>query len=90
MVDKVREPKVAKSKVTSQGIEKLVIQAEKNMTSYDFPAALDIFDLALSELEQISSNNDRGKSKQLEMNYRIRNDRAKCYHQLAQVNLENN
>ena len=32
MVDKVREPKVAKSKVTSQGIEKLVIQAEKNMT----------------------------------------------------------
>ena len=88
MVDKVGEPKTAKRKTSRKSIEKLVVQAEKMMTSYDYPAALVLFDQAHTVLEPENSKNGGDEAKLLKLRYRIHDGRARCYNQLAQGNLE--
>ena len=88
MVDKVRESKTSKKKSQVNKIEQLIIQAEKAKSSYDYPAALVLYEDALTALEQEIAKNGGDETRQLELRYRIHDGRAQCYNLLAEAHQE--
>ena len=88
MVDKVKKPKASKKKNRVNEVEHLIKQADKAKAGYDYPAALELYQEALTALEQEIAKNGGDETKQFDLRYRIHDGRARCYNLLAEANLE--
>jgi hypothetical protein len=88
MVDKVRKTTKSKSKQAVKGISSLIEMAMKAKAGYDYPAALELFDRAQSDLHKLSQVNGSSDSDLLEYQYIIHDGRADCHNWLADWNLE--
>jgi GAF domain-containing protein/CheY-like chemotaxis protein/tetratricopeptide (TPR) repeat protein len=88
MADSVRESRKTEPKKISKKIESLIQQAEKAISGYDYPGALELFNQAHEAVDNIIRKNGVDNESYIEYEYTIHDGRAKCYNWMAESALE--